>query len=57
MSRYLGAARAGALTGLVCAVELQVAISEPRAAAGCVMMTCSQFKPTQWCRDGLVLRA
>lgn len=49
-----GAAEGLGLASGVCCVELQVAIFE--APAGCVMMTCSRFKPTQCCRDGLVLR-
>ena len=55
MSRCL--ARARGLAGQVCAVEVLVAIVESLAHAGCVMMTCSLFKPTSWCRDELVLRA
>lgn len=49
-----GAAEGLGLASGVCCVELQVAIFE--APAGCVMMTCSRFKPTQCCRDGLVLK-
>lgn len=51
-----GAAEEGlGLASGACGVELQVAIFESPAA--CVMMTCSRFKPTQCCRDGLALRA
>ena len=39
-------ARARDLAGQVCAVEVQVAIFESLAHAGCVMVTCSLFKPT-----------
>lgn len=56
MSRCLaGAAEGLGLAGGVCGVELRVAIFE--SPAGCVMMTCSRFKPTQCCRGGLVPRA
>lgn len=33
------------MPGRVCGVELQVAIFESAAHAGCVMMTCSLFNP------------